>query len=74
MTEYPFPGVVLRPEGEFTIIYSSGHSSKKVVDEKGTPSVFVYFAATLSLKSIYYQGHPTGKVREKDFKTATKHK
>ena len=65
MTEYLFPGVLLRREGEFTIIYSSGHSSKKVVHEKGTPSVFVYFAATLSLKSIYYTGAPNGKSSRK---------
>ena len=74
MTEYPFPGVVLRPEGEFTIIYSSGHSSKKVVNEKGTPSVFVYFASTLSLKVFITQGHSRGKVSERDLKITTKHK
>ena len=72
MTEYPFPGVVLRPEGEFTIIYSSGHSSKKVVDEKGTPSVFVYFAATLSLKSIYNTGALKGKSFRKRLKNNNK--
>ena len=72
MTEYPFPGVVLRPEGEFTIIYSSGHSSKKVVNEKGTPSVFVYFASTLSLKSIYNTGALKGKSFRKRLKNNNK--
>ena len=72
MTEYLFPGVVLRREGEFTIIYSSGHSSKKVVHEKGTPSVFVYFAATLSLKSIYNTGALKGKSFRKRLKNNNK--
>ena len=63
MTEYPFPRVVLSREGEFTFI---ALNIKKVVNEKDTPSVFVYFAATLSLKTIYNtQGHPKGNICEK---------
>ena len=69
MTKYPFPRVVLSREGEFTFI---ALNIKKVVNEKDTPSVFVYFAATLSLKTIYNTGAPKGKHSRKT--TTTKHK
>jgi len=71
MTEYPFPRVVLSREGEFTIIALNIHQ-KTVVNEKDTPSVFVYFAATLSLKTIYNTGAPKGKSLRKRLKNSNK--